>query len=415
MNLKNPFTGSIAFLILVMLASHGDAVELPAGISLHGFGTIGINYSNADTYGFRANMSQESDYWHYLSLTTDSKFGVQLDKTLWDSIDITLQAVLKDRADDGIEESIEWAFLRKTFAERFTVRAGRLGTDLFMLSDYRNVGFAYLWVRPVIEFYGPLVFSTFDGLDCLTFIPWRNGQIQFKGFYGKASNNVVSTRGSADISMKDYWGGNITYEDTKLRLRASYVQTLVKDVDFQIETLQQNIAMVPDSVWPEKNRVMEELDPVGDKYRYYNLGFAYSDGWELQGELGYIDSEFRGYPSIQNGYLSVGYRFGKTTPYIVFSSIKTEDDMYEVPAPDDLNASTTRLYTGAQAFFESVLKHQRTISIGARHDITDNICLKGQFDSTRIIDGDGALFIHYGPDNDSETLNTFTITMDFIF
>lgn len=56
----------------------------------------------------------------------------------------------RDRLDNTFENSVEWAFLKGRLFPKLIVRAGRLGVDVFMLSEYRNIGFAYPWVRPPV-------------------------------------------------------------------------------------------------------------------------------------------------------------------------------------------------------------------------------------------------------------------------
>jgi hypothetical protein len=76
-----------------------------------------------------------------------------------------VQWVARNHAGAFFEQNLEWAYLRWRPWNDLDLRVGRLGLDVFLLSDYRNVGYAYPWMRPPQEFYAPLFPYHLDGAD----------------------------------------------------------------------------------------------------------------------------------------------------------------------------------------------------------------------------------------------------------
>jgi hypothetical protein len=62
-----------------------------------------------------------------------------------------VQAVSYYNHAGNYEPELTWAFISYAPVPDMKVRAGRLGWDVYMLSDSRNVGYSYLWVRPPVD------------------------------------------------------------------------------------------------------------------------------------------------------------------------------------------------------------------------------------------------------------------------
>jgi len=137
------------FLLCAAPAFPDTGAPLWERITLSGFGTLGLVTAAADDVGFRRDMNQDIAVFDQdIRIETDSLLGIQTDIRLTPDLDAGVQFVLRHQADMDIENSLHLAFLRYRFTPQVTVRAGRMGIDVYMLSDYRNVGFAYPWVRP---------------------------------------------------------------------------------------------------------------------------------------------------------------------------------------------------------------------------------------------------------------------------
>ncbi|XQF91864.1 hypothetical protein ACOBV9_09245 [Pseudoalteromonas espejiana] len=77
-----------------------------------------------------------------------------------------VQVVIQDHAYKSFDNFLELAFVRYRPTRHWAIRAGRLNSDLYLLSEYPYVGYAYLWVRPPHSYYSfANIASNFDGVD----------------------------------------------------------------------------------------------------------------------------------------------------------------------------------------------------------------------------------------------------------
>ena len=150
-------TSLVLFASAWLGALHVHASDEPAlgSTSISGFATIGLVQAGDEDYGFTRDLTRSGVFDQDNSVKQDSLLGIQLDSSFTQDWSATAQMVFRDRFDDSFEEHLEWAFVRYRANDEWSFRVGRTVVDLFALSDYRNVGFAYLWARPPVEFYGP--------------------------------------------------------------------------------------------------------------------------------------------------------------------------------------------------------------------------------------------------------------------
>ena len=414
MSFKTQLIILAVFLIFSQTSAALEAPFLSDRLSISGFGTVAATNAGDDELGYYREFTNHDQTKNW-ALTTDSLLGAQFDMHISSNLDASLQLVAKDRANNGLEESIEWAYLKYQPASDWRVRAGRMGLDLYMLSEYRNVGFAYLWVRPVTEFYTPVVFTHFDGLDISYNQQMKSGFIQLKLFAGQSSVDVDAGDDYFTLDVEDLIGVNVLYETLTWKTRATIATAKVEDVkNSPVAPLQTALSSVPGLLWPDAASIVDDLEPVGKRLTYYSIGAAYDKGWQIQSELAYIDSDWDFFPSLYSAYVSVGKRFGEFTPYIVASRIKMADDHYEVSSvPPGFGLEP--LQTLTQASLDQVRMDQQTFSLGVRWDAMPQLAFKAQWDYTRINDQAGALWAQNEFPISDRYQNVFTISMDFLF
>lgn len=151
-----------AGLIGLMFAgwAHGEAA-----VRFSGFGSLGVIYNDSDNLAFHRDYTTYSvgQGW---STAGDTLLGLQLNAEISGSFDAVAQMVFKDRVSNRLSDNLEWLFLRYRPNNNWAFRAGRLGLDLYMLTEYRDVGYAYSWVRPIPEFYNLISsISRYEGAD----------------------------------------------------------------------------------------------------------------------------------------------------------------------------------------------------------------------------------------------------------
>jgi hypothetical protein len=201
--------------------------------SVKGFGSFGFTRADTDKIGFYRNRTQTQEAKKSLEIATDSRLGVQLDIDLNDNWHITTQFIARDHAGDFLEQNLDWAYLRWYPNEDTVVRAGRMGFDAFLLSDYRNVGFAYPWMRPPHEFYANIPITHYDGIDIRKSLSLDHGLVSLKAYAGYTSTQLSEEYYDTELEGP-MAGANIVYETGSWRLRAGYTYIRqVLDIDTQ--------------------------------------------------------------------------------------------------------------------------------------------------------------------------------------
>jgi len=171
------------------------------------FGTLGISHTQGDDLLARRDLSQPESFNGDWSWKLDSLVGGQLNADLTDTISLVVQGVYKSRPKQSLDRTIERAFIGWQATPDLSFHAGRLGLDFYMLSDYRDVGFAYLWMRPPAEFYGPVYLQGIDGADVVFRHAVGNGSVVTRLFAGENHRDVALDGTGVDtIDLAPTWG-----------------------------------------------------------------------------------------------------------------------------------------------------------------------------------------------------------------
>ncbi|MBN1625979.1 MAG: hypothetical protein JW944_05595 [Deltaproteobacteria bacterium] len=413
----------LAFLWSFILASYVNAWEdqdTESRFKISGFGTFGIVTSGSDGLGFRRDMSQrdgvfKGDY----SFKTDSLVGLQLGAQIQPKLDAVFQAVLKNRTGKDLDEnSIEQAFLRYQLKPSFIIRVGRLPINTYILADYRNVGFAYLWARPAVEYYGRIPFTSFDGGDIIYSKRIGNGTLHAEIAGG--SGKVIAPLPEKDVwevVLKPVMGFNMHYEVNNWHLQTGYAYTRIQTDLPQAEQLSRALTMVPEYVWPAAGKIEDDLKIKGDELSYYSVGFTFDDNiWLVQSEIAYINSKFSFQPSEVDGYFSIGRCFKTIIPYLMYSIARPKSDIREVPAPLFPDPTLLQIQRAVFQIMNLDRVDQKSLAAGAKWDFSDKSNLKLQLDRTWI-KGNGTRHWEtsdkfHGQDR---TINTISCNLNFIF
>jgi hypothetical protein len=364
----------------LLLAVAQLAQAEPPRLSLKGFGTAVAVGSNTDRIGFRRDLSQEVGARRHGGFDPDSRFGLQLDLDFGDAWHAGIQWVARSHPGDFVEQNLDWAYLRWRPRPDLDVRLGRLGFDVFWLSDYRNVGYAYPWIRPPHEFYGGIPAYHFDGADIAKKFGVGDGFLTVKVFGGRAFYQVPAALSQTFDSVSLLAGGSIVYEQGDWRARLGYVHTEAQSDP----PLQGLVAALHDPrvrlLWPGGVAVADRFRVRGTVVQYSSLGLGYDDGsWLAQLEAAYIDSNLPFYPSGANGYLSLGRRVGPVTLYTLLGIAETFKD----PVPVSQPLLPVPALVGFRDTVDAILNgngiDQKSISLGVRWDLHENIALKAQW------------------------------------
>lgn len=414
-------------LVIVLLpAAMARAAELALDrdkVRFSGFATAGAVWGGSDILGFRRDIPQEGVFDEELSMGIDSLLGLQVDARINDQLGGAVQLVIKDRLDDSVENNVAWAFLRYRFDPEWTLRAGRIGLDVYLLSEYRNLGFSYLWVRPPVEFYAPVAFDSFDGMDLTWSIPMGEGQFRAK-LFGGALHNDFFVNNPVELRLEPALGMALSWESDRWQLRMAAAHNQMDDSQYYFPGLEQVAEALNASVplWPDAAMLEDRLVVKGAEVNYYSIGAAYSSApWQIQAEVSYLDSAIDIFPTLLSSYVSVGRQVGPVTLYTLLSDANLQNDRLVVPAPPYYpslpaeSAQLSQLAAVTQGLFDGAYIDQSTFSLGARWDVRYDMALKCQWDRSWVDRYGSSLWDQQGLPAGDQTLDTFSINLNVIF
>lgn len=388
-------------------------------VRISGFANIGITQGGTETLGFRRDVSREGVFDGDASIKPDSLIGLQFDSSLGESLNATLQLVGLDRVSNSFENSIQWAYLRYRATQSITVRAGRLGADIYMLSDYRNLGFAYLWVRPPVEFYSP-AFGHIDGADLAHSMALDRGTLKLRLFAGESKYNLKVSGEARDFKVTPIFGTSAFWESNhwQARLSVTSVGYDDKSVDENMGTddLRNGLRQAALTGWTEANEIADMLEVEDTGLIYYSLGLGYDKGdWIIQSEASFIKSDFDLYRDLVSYYLSVGYRIGNAKIYAMTAQARNSEQRVHVQSPPINDPALIYLRDITQNVFDSTYIDQDTNSLGVRWDIQYNLALKFQWDHTNIAAVGAAFWDQKVIQSKPASANTYAINLNYVF
>jgi hypothetical protein len=318
---------------------------------------------------------------------------------------------------DNLADNISWAFAAYRPNSDLTLRVGRVNLDLYLLSDYRNVGFGYMFARPPVEFYGSLP-STLDGADVAQV--WTLGGTRLRGkiFAGRTKYE--------DVQIRPAVGGMISDEANGLVVRAGYTHVAVSTNSPELQPLVNALGTVQGLDLPgvsaQAGATRSAFEFAGDPINYGALGISYEmDDWQWSGEF----TRLYGSAAAQygEGYVAAGRRLGAFTVFGVASRIRSFLSPSAAPAwgaaaePYVGPALAQQIQgVGAAAAFAAnlALANQHTLALGTRWDIHPRVALKFQWDHVWI-DANGGGHLWANSTGSTGHANIGTILLDFVF
>lgn len=405
----------VAFVLCLPLSIPATAVAFDS-VSLNTFGTIGGVVLDDDEMTPQRSLGRVDTFNGRASWQQDSMLGFQADATVDESFGAHLQLVFKERTDNNFDEHIEWAYFDWKLTPVTTFRVGRLGADFYMLSDYRNVSYAYLWQRPPVEFYAPVIVQNYDGMDIRH--SWRMSQwtLALKAYWGMTESELIIDQQQpvSHAKLEPFFGGSLNLENLNWRISAGYAHTTL---DSEFESLDNLVASLNNPVvglfWPEASALSEKVATKGKDITFYSLGSSYEvNDWVLQAEIGYMDSEWELLIPIKSAYLSIGKQIGSYTPYLLIAKAESDGAPFSVASPTPGSpADVNALYAGLEETLKLFLVDQKTVSLGFRKDLGPNLALKAQWDHTWI-ENDGAL-LNWGLSEETE-IDAFSVSLNWM-
>lgn len=403
----------------MLLGSGGAAAQATEtsgeGLRFSGFGTIGlVNVDAPKGWGFRRSTEQGSSSKE-TRVDVDSRLGLQVNYALNQQFELVGQVLAMRRRSDAADgDAIEWAFAAYRPTADLTLRAGRLNLDQYVMSDYRNVGFAYPYVRPPVEFYGSIP-TNLNGMDVTQAWNTDDARWRFKGFFGRSK--------ASGLPLKDLFGFSVARESDGLMLRAGWTRARLAHnaaaITKLIDGLNQVQAVPVPSVAAEAAALRDDLDLAAKPATYATVGLSYEHSdWLMAAEATKVSL---GNARATAEYASLGRRMGDFTLFGTVSGSQTSATLRPMPtwgatlAPllGPALAQQAQMLGVAATTSANRTTRQITYSLGARWDIHPRMALKLQWDHTKIRPSGG--FLWSGATNDPGSADVATVLLDFVF
>ena len=387
---------------------------------VNGFGTLG--YINSDRYSDRVprrGVYQNGQRIHKNGFLMDSRFGMQVKGDITDHWSVVGQMVLREQFDDEFDSYVDIAFLKYQTTNGWQLGLGRQAFDLFFLSDHRNTGYSYEWVRPPTQFYGFMPYESFDGLKISKGWGDFDNDWHWSLSYGRVSSKFQSETYVEDdeiesIGAKPAISTELTWLTGQWRLRASLAHFKVEqDVEFEEEFGEYVSEIVP--FWEDFGRIVADFSQSNSFY-YGSLGAAWeSDDWKVQAEWNRVKTDYIGF-SGDRAYLSVSKRFGEYQPFVYSSFASDSQEVrYKRPAPW-LGPEFSDFYHHVEGFVQVSRHNERGIGVGVRWDFAPQKSLKLQLDRYFFDAKSGSVYGRVDEDySRAEDNSWLSIAFDWVF
>jgi predicted porin len=396
---------------LLIGAPAAHAQEFSADrFTIRGFGTIGATTHDADGIEFRRDTGQAHGATSgNVDLETDSLAGLQVDARISPELDIVLQGVTHQRADGDWTPEMTQGFLRWSPDESLVLRGGRVGYDIYLLAESRQVGYSYLGVRPSPEFYGQITNDSIDGGDISYTRRAGRGLVRGRLFGGGGSGELAFADGTHRDAVGDVYGATLDYIWRGWTARVAFVQ-FNYEAGGEMPLL---VGALRATAIPSAVAVADDLDK--DVYRSdgMQIGFAYDDGPVLaQVMYGAASSNSLAGPEFDKTFALFGYRFGRWTPFVSHASSSDRNPVRDaglppIPQLAPLNAAVVATQQVARST-------QRTSSFGVRYDLSSHFDFKLQVDFTDVKDS-SLIFDQRPAPGGPVDLTVITAVLDFVF
>jgi hypothetical protein len=392
---------------LIFLAALGTAQAQEAdrsGLRLSGFGSLGLAHVDApDGWGFRRELNQPGSDGRW-SGTVDTRLGLQLNYHLGPSLEVVGQAIARKRGAFAADsDALEWGYASYRPNAEWTLRAGRVNVDAFLMADYRNVGYGYLPARPPLELYARLP-TTLDGGDLAR--SWFAGDAQWRVKLFAGSTRIGDVNFSKASKLNAVAGVMASREEGGWLLRASFARSRI---DFDQSDIQQALAALDQLgglpipvVAQQAGALRQRLAANGINAQFTELGARYEGPqWQWSAEV--VRVAAAPLTVDKTAYFTLGYRIGDWTPFVSAGRARNSVAVLETPAWQPLLSpvlgpvgaaqaqmlaeATTRALNGARV-------EQSSWSVGARWDFHPQAALKLQWDHFHALRGGSSLWTH---------------------
>lgn len=406
----------VTALVLPLAISSAFAQD-ESGVRISGFGTGALTWSDTDKAEF-ARANQPSGAAKDPRTGVDSNLGLQADYTVNDWLSVTAQGLVRKDGQDHYGAELSWAFAKATLSDNLSVRVGRMALPAFMISDYRNVGYANTFLRPPQEMYSQMPLNSIDGIDVTWQQQYADTTYTAQAAYGRSTIDMST---GMEAKAKGEYALNLTAEHGPFIVRVGRTGTKFTAENAELSALVTTIQGAGAAYnIPQLNQMARLLDSRDQKYTFTSVGVS-MDWNDIVVQTEYakrkMPESFLG--SSKSWYVLTGYRFGKVLPYYSHAKVTASTSANMIPtacatgAPAACTPTVTALHGLMELLGTSISgTGQTTDSIGVRWDFMRSAALKVQID--RIKPETTGLFVNVQP-GFKGPVTVGAVAIDFVF
>jgi predicted porin len=294
--------------LAMMIAAAVASAAVQAEVNINGFASIkaGKASSGDSLYGY----TDEIDF------KNESLFAVQFQSDLGEKLSVTAQ--LMARGNNDFDAEFEWAFLTYQLDDAWRLNAGRLRTPFYKYSDFRDVGYAYDWLRTPQSVYD-LGFDTIEGVSVYHSGSINDMQSSVQLVFGAYDGEVTLQGTKAPAQINNILGASWELSQEWLAVRVAY---LVGKVTVDAPVFNPLFGALNGA---GLNSIVKSIDFDEDDGSFFGLGMNYDrNNWLMVAEYTHVKVKDTFYANQDSYYVSLGHRFDSLTPYISYE--KDEDD-----------------------------------------------------------------------------------------
>ena len=401
---------------LLLFASHVTADEAENNkLQFSGFATLGAVYTDSDHYGYRKDVSSdEAVYSGEINFKQHSLLGLQADWSISSKFDLVYQGILRDLAQPSLDRYTTLAFLRYEVNANWSVRAGRTAPDLFLLTEYRDVDFSYVWATAPNEVYGIVPYRSIDGVDITYSQRALGGVFKTKLFTGSSEAEISSNYFVETIKIEDLIGISLSFDHFDWKVQAKHSQLNIGNEPQSNAFGVNYISQIPDYLWPNSEVFVESIQMTGKEVAYSSLSAQYQwTNWLATAELSRINSASDVIRKITSGYAALSYPFDAHQFYGIYAFTDSTPYVFNEPGINEL--ALAEVIQGANDLMNFYATKQKTISLGWRWDITNDMASSLQWNYTELGEVGSTLWLTKSEHSEAENVNTILLSLSMVF
>jgi hypothetical protein len=406
----------VAALALPFAVSTAYAQDSSA-VRISGFGTAALTWSDTNQAEF-ARPNQASGVKKKPRTGVDSNLGLQADYSVNSWLSVTGQGLVRKDGEDNYGAELTWGFAKAKVSDDVSVRVGRLVLPTFMISEYRNVGYANTFLRPPSEMYSQVPLNSVDGADLTWQHSYADTTITAQLALGRSKTSLSS---GIDAELGRLRALTVTAEHGPFTLRVGRTETRLTVDAPQFNSLVASLNTAGNNFKiAQLNDMARLVDNHKKKGSFTSAGLG-MDWNNIIAQTEYAKRKIdTASGSTDSWYVLGGYRFGKFLPYYSHAKLSVSSDFANtVPAacPAGSPAACTPTVRALRGALESLRTGtnngaQSTDSIGLRWDFMSSADIKFQVD--RVKPDPKGLFVHAAP-GFKGPVTVAAIAVDFVF